>query len=214
MQEGTGIAGLPADGSTMVSGLPTAPAEEKPPPDWPLAVVMTVVAVLVAYVMVAAQWGDVASVRADSPFGVPQLPAASPQQKQGSYVEPANFRDALDEIGRRAGGNARVELMRVDAGQVWVVLDVKGKQRVMRVTGGGVTDDDGGTASGAKTRLDAIDPEAPQRMVRGLREKHRIPPEELDYFALAGWSGEWNAFLKNGSYYHADARGKKLVKAG
>ena len=213
MQEGTGIAGLPADGSTMVSGLPTAPAEEKPPPDWPLAVVMTVVAVLVAYVMVAAQWGDVASVRTGSPFGVPELPAAT-TEKQGSYVEAANFRDALDQIGRRAGRNARVELMRVDAGQVWVVLAVKGKQRVMRVSGDGITDDDGGTASSAETRLDAIDPEAPQRMLRGLREKFGVPPEQVDYFALAGWTGEWSAYLKSGRFYHADARGKKLVKAG
>ena len=199
----------------MVSGLPTAPAEEKPPPDWPLAVVMTVVAVVVAYVLVAAQWGDVATVRAErSPFGVPDLPATSSKKQQGSFVEPANFRDALDQIGRRAGRNARVQLMRVDAGQVWIVLDAKGKQRVMRVTGDGITDDEGGDASGAETRLDAIDPDAPQRMLRGLQEKFRIPAAQLDYFALAGWTGEWNAFLKDGSYYHANAAGRKLVKAG
>lgn len=212
MPEPTGIAGLPADGSTMVSGLPTAPAEEAPPPDWPLVVVMTAVAVVVAFVLVSAQWGDVGTRRAQTTFGVPALPDGN--ASKGSYVEPANFREAIGEIEKRVGAGAKVQLMRVDAGQVWTVLDVKGSQRVIRVTGDGVTDDDGGQASSAETRLDAIDTEAPQRMLRGLREKFRIPPDRLDYFALAGWNGEWNAFLEDGSYYHANASGRKLVKAG
>lgn len=212
MPEPTGIAGLPADGSTMVSGLPTAPAEESMPPDWPLALLMTAVAVIVAYALVAAQWGDVGTRRAQSTFGLPALPAG--KAAQGSYVEPANFREAIDQIGRRTGPGARVQLMRVDRDQVWTVLDVKGRQRVIRVSGGSVTDDDGGQASSAETRLDAIDTEAPQRMLRGLQEKFRVTPEQLDYFAMAGWNGEWNAFLKDGSFYHANPSGRKLVKAG
>jgi hypothetical protein len=104
--------------------------------------------------------------------------------------------------------------MRVDTGQVWTVLDVKGKQRVIRVSADGVTDDDGGQASSAETRLDAIDPEAPQRMLRGLQEKFHVAPDQLDYFALAGWTGTWNAFLKDGHYYSAGPAGRKLVRAG
>lgn len=212
MQEGTGIAGLPADGSTMVSGLPTAPAQESPPPDWPLAVLMTAVAVLVAYVMVAAQWGEIDSVRGGAATAVTDLPR--PSGKRISYVEPANFRSALDEIGRRTGGNTRVQLMRVDTGQVWTVLDVKGEQRVIRVSGDGVTDDKGGQASGAEVRLDAIDPEAPQRMLRGMQEKFGVAPERVDYFSLAGWNGTWGAYLKDGGHFGADPRGRKVVRIG
>lgn len=212
MGEGTGIAGLPADGSTMVSGLPTAPAEEPPPPDWPLTVVMVAVATLVAFVMVSAQWGDVGSVRTGASAAVTELPRES--SEQGSYVEAANFRRALEEIGRRAGSGARVQLMRVDPGQVWIVLDVEGRQRVIRVTGDGVTDDEGGDASSAETRLDAIDPEAPERMLRGLRERFRVAPDDIEYFSLAGWTGTWNAFLVDGTHYAADERGRKLVKVG
>ena len=215
MPEGTSIAGLPADGSTMVSGLPTAPAEEKPPPDWPLTVVMTVVAVLVAYVLVAAQWNQVDSVRGGANTAVTDLPRPSGgNSEQGSYVEPENFRAALDQAGRRAGRNARVQLMRVDAGQVWIVLDVKGEQRVIRVTGSGITDDTGGQASSAETRLDAIDPEAPQRMQRGLQEKFGVAPERVEYFSLAGWTGTWGAYLKDGGSFAADARGRKVVRVG
>ena len=212
MQEGTGIAGLPADGSTMVSGLPTAPAEEPPPPDWPLSVVMTAVAVLVAFVLVSAQWGEVDGARGGITAAVTDLPRGD--SSRGSYVEPGNFREALDEIGRRTGRGAKVQVMRVDAGQVWVVLDVKGRQRVIRVAGDGVTDDKGGQASSAETRLDAIDPEAPQRMLRGLQEKHRVSADRLDYFSLAGWTGTWNAFLKDGTHFAADARGRKVVRVG
>lgn len=215
--ETTGIAGLPADGTTMVSGLPTAHAEEAPPPDWPLTVVMAAIAVVVAFVLISSSWGEVDGAR-PAIAGAPELPAAS--ASAGSYLEPANFRGALDEVGRRAGTSARVQLMRVDAGQVWVVLDVKGRQRVIRVTASGVQDDEGGDASSAETPLSAIDTEAPQRIVRGLEERFGVGPEKLDYVALAGWTGTWNAFLKTArtgeipTYYSADARGRKLVRAG
>ena len=196
----------------MVSGLPTAPAEESPPPDWPLAVLMTAVAVLVAYVLVAAQWGEIESVRGGANTAVAELPRASAEQ--GSYIEPENFRRAIDEIGRRTGRDTRVQLMRVDTGQVWTVLDVKGTQRVIHVTGDGVTDDKGGQASGAEVRLEAIDPEAPQRMLRGLQEKFRVAPERVEYFSLAGWNGSWAAYLKDGGHYAADPRGRKVVRIG
>ena len=198
----------------MVSGMPTAVDAEKPPPDWPLAVLMTAVAVIVAYVLVAAQWDEVDSVRGGATAAVTDLPRTGKAKQQGSYVEPANFRRALDEAGRRTGSGAKVQLMRVDAGQVWIVLDVKGKQRVIRVSGDGVSDDKGGQASSAETRLDAIDPEAPQRMLRGLQEKFRVAPDRVEYFSMAGWTGTLGAYLKDGTHYGADARGRRLVRIG
>lgn len=209
----SGIAGLPADGSTMVSGLPTAPAEESAPPDWPLAVLMTAVAVLVAWAMIAAQWDEVDGVRGGATAAVTELPRSQPRE-QGSYIEPANFRKALDEIGRRAGGGAKVQLMRVDAGQVWTVLDVKGRQRVIRVSGDGITDDKGGQAVAAQVRLDSIDPQAPQRMLRGIQEKLRVSPAGLDYFSLAGWNGTWGAYFKDGGHFGADPSGRKVIRIG
>lgn len=218
MPEETGIAGLPAGGSTLVSGLPTAPAEEKPPPDWPLVLVMVLIAAVGGFLLVAGQWGDVASVRPAKSFGVPTLPAASTASTasaaEGSYLEPARLADALEEAGRRAGPGARIQLMRVDVGQVWVVLDVRGRQRVLRFTPGGVTDDAGGRASSAETPITEVDPRAPRRMVRRLRERFGVTPEQIDYFALTGWTSTWSAFLKDGTHFSANGRGGQLVRVG
>lgn len=220
MGEQTGIAGLPADGSTMVSGLPTAPAEEKPPPDWPLSLVMAAIAVVLGYALVSTEWGE---LRADESrpgvtVGVPALPAGSTEK--GSYINPGEFREALDEIGRRTGSGARVQVMSVKVDQVWAVMDVRGRQRVIRVTGDGVTDDKGGDASSAEVRLDQIDPEAPQRIVRGIRERFDIDPAQIDFLSLAGWTGTWGVTLKTDNpreappYFSADEHGRKLQRTG
>ena len=214
-EQTSSIAGLPADGSTMVSGLPTAPAEEKPPPDWPLSLVMTVVAVGLALLLISGDWGERAA--GDARAGVPAGGAAV----KGSYLEAENFREALAEIDRRTGGKARVQLMSVEPGFVWAVVDVGRRQRVIRVEPGGVSDENRGKASdGDTTPLSAVDREAPQRLVRGMRERFGIRPEQIHFVSMAGWTGTWGASLKAtdrrkpGAYYIADEQGRNIKAPG
>lgn len=227
MLEQTGIAGLPIGEATKVTGMPVDPTADPTPSEWPMVLVMAAVAILGAFLLVRGDWGEYDSGRpADEvarsvPGTTPLIPPAGAEEAAaaapGDFTEEGAFRVALEAIGRETSPNARVQLMRVDRGQVWAVLDVRGKQQIVRVTAAGVEVGSGGEASSAETRLSDIDPAAPQRIVRGLKERYRVRAAQFDYVALAGWTGTWNAFVRgrgdgSDATYTADAHGRRLKR--
>ena len=148
-------------------------------PEWPLVVLMVVVAVVGAFVSIRAEWGD----------GGPQQVVAEVAD-HGSMLDDGRFPAALDRIGEDVGRGALVSLMRVDATQVWTVLRVPEGFQVVRLGADDTLTVD--ATSGpvmAGIPLARIDRGAPSRIVQALRARFGVAREDIEYLSLNsdGW---------------------------
>jgi hypothetical protein len=179
------IAGLPA-------AAPDAAAGPRALPEWPLALVVAVVAIGGALALITSEWGK----------GGPQK-VAEAVADHGSMFDDGRFPAALRAITEEVGPTAGVLMLRVDAGQVWTVVGTAtGSRRVVRIR----TDDSrdvqaagGRAAPEAGIPLALVDPGAPSRILQTVRRRFEIAPERVDYLSLVDLptlKPVWNVYLR------------------
>ncbi len=128
-----------------------------------------------------------------------------------------SFEKALADVRQEAGAGTRVQLLRVDRGQVWVVCGNDRFSGVVRVTTAGTDVTRTGAAVTSTLRLDDIDPNAPQRMLAALK-KRGTASSKVDYASVLDFAGDprWSIFTKGTSAKHfsADGAGRNLRPTG
>lgn len=213
---GTGIAGLP-------SVRPVDDPAPEPRAEWPLILVMAVIAFTGAYALIDGEWGRYDGTAGRPGAGgltLPGVPTLKDTRApaEGSYLEPQAFAAALARLRKAAGPRAEVQLLRVDTGQVWSVLRRRdGESRVLRVTGGEVSDDAAGDTGTGGFALESVDRTAPARVVRSLRRRFDVPASRVDHLVLAALPGAtgWSVFLRDPPrQFRADRGGYELRRIG
>ena len=146
--------------------------------------------------------------------------SSSPAAGAKNFLKAANFEAALADVREKAGPNTKVQLLRVDAGQVWVVCGNSRFSGVVRVTDNGTSVTENGGTITSKLKLEDVDPRAPERMLAALK-KDGVAASKVDYTSLLDLAGrqQWGLFLKTAGatparMYAADGHGRNLRKNG
>jgi hypothetical protein len=130
-----------------------------------------------------------------------------------SMLAPDNLARGLAEV--RSEGFARATRVDARPDRLTVTVVKGGRSRDVVVSAeGGV---ERGPASPANTAfgtfaLQALDPAAPARLVRGAAKRYRVRPKGINY-VLAGPEPDghhWRAYFKNGVYVEGDAKGRVI----
>lgn len=232
--EDGGIAGLghlssgTAAPAPVPAGLPAGapqPAVDRVLPDWPLALVMTVVAVFGGWIGVASRWGgsgEAARVSLPAVGEIPRLVLpGTPEPGPSDYTRPDAFAKGLGALRSEAGARARAILLRVDRGQVWAVLARPGGRRlVVTVSGGRVSSSASPAGPFEGVPLARVDARAPARVLAALR-RDGIPASRVDYLVLsdlASTGAGWNVYLTQRAgripWYRASLDGRAVERAG
>ena len=149
-------------------------------------------------------------------------PAATtpPRPSNANFLTARWFAAALERVRREAGPGTRVQILRVDAGKVWVVCGNREFSGVIRISMDGLARNETGAPLTSRLRLEDIDPRAPQRMLAALKRRG-IGRSRVDYAAVLDFGGEarWSVFLKRqgaipAQQFSAGADGRGLREVG
>ena len=215
----------------LSSGAPPpaqAPAVSTPPPAMPARPKGLGVAVAIALVVVVASIGAAVSLLAGSaeegilePVAVeegpmapgtsqPAEPAAARGLDEGSLLTRPVLARAIRamrvaELGRPA--NFRVAADRIDAR----LVTANGGHRHVQAGPAGVPRELSFSKGGRVPAMpwSAVDPGAPQRLVRAATEREKRSAHDVDYLTLLDLGKPtWGLFFEDGTHYQGDAAGR------
>lgn len=146
---------------------------------------------------------------AETPPGAVSSPAAA-ERASGSLLTRPVLQRAItalrsSELGRPM--SLRVAESRVDA----ALIDARGKLSVVQVGPDGEPRVITTTSAGQRAGIpwSAVDPGAPQKLVRAAAEREKRTAADVDYLVLMPLAEPtWGLFFKDGTHYQGDTAGK------
>ena len=215
--EQAGATAEPAPAPASAPATPSAPQSRTFPVMVAVAAVVVMASIGIAFSMLVA--GTEEGVI--EPVAVEDAPPAPPpgEAPQGeTAVEPGSLLDRpllaravkamrVAELGRPV--SLRVSAERIDA----QLVTSKGLLRTVQVGVAGVPRELNATQGGRMPSMpwSAVDPAAPQRMVKTATEREKRSAADVDYLVLLDLGKPtWGLFFKGGTHYQGNAAGRKL----